>query len=615
MCGINGFTWQDAETLRRMHQATRHRGPDDQGFFERDGISFAHNRLSIIDLSPGGRQPMTTPDGRFTIVFNGEIYNYRELRQELERSGDSFRSQSDTEVLLVGFARWGEQVLLKLNGIFAFALWDAERSELWLARDPVGVKPFYYSWKDGRLAFSSEIKALFECGVRPELDINALNLYFRFLYVPGPQTIFQGINKLPAGSVMRLKNGRLDIRRYHEVKEGPYLTDREAAVSELRRLVREAVRRQLVSDRPLGVFLSGGIDSTSVLAMMRDAVGADKIKTFSVGYAKTEQAEKYNSDARLARRTAAFFGTEHHELELTGKDVAACFEDIAWHMDEPVSNHIQPSTYLLAKFAKPQITVALGGDGGDELFGGYERYWLSSFVDRIRALPRPLAHQIVLRFMEKIFGRRGLADKAALPQGLERFFGFIGQKPEEAVRFIKSEHRRPEAGANVFGPYFENPWQDFTNQFMATDMQTWLPDESLVRTDKLTMAHALEERVPLLDLELLNLVYRLPSKWKLNRPSQGKKIFIDAMRPYLPPHIFSVKKQGFFSPAAKWLRGDLEPLARELLSDGYAAGSGEYVDLSEARRALDDHITKRRYGLNQVWAVMTFQAWYGKFMV
>ncbi len=610
MCGINGFTGSpNADVLRRMHAATHHRGPDDDGFLEASGISFAHNRLSIIDLSPAGRQPMSTPDGRLTIIFNGEIYNYRELRLELEKLGRRFATQTDTEVLLQAFAEWGDASLKKLNGMFAFALWNRDREELTLARDPVGVKPLYYTERDERVFFSSEIKALLAAGASQNVDSESLNLYFRFLYVPGPRTMFAGIKKLQPGHLLRARGGKIEIKKYHAITEGPYLSDYKSTVEDLRARLRASVTRQLVSDRPLGVFLSGGIDSTSVLALMRDSVGSNNIKTFSVGYEATEEAEKYNSDAMLARRSAQYFGTEHHELTLSGRDVAACFEKIAWQMDEPVSNHIQPSTYLLAKFAKPDITVALGGDGGDELFGGYDRYWRSAFLDRIRALPAPLRHPVVLRFIETLTHRRGLAEKIHTTPGLERFFSFIGQKPDPAARFIRPQFRYADAGEKAFAPYFNRPWSDWTNQLMAVDAETWLVDESLVRTDKLTMAHALEQRVPLLDLELLDLAYRIPSAWKLNRPSQGKRILVDAMRPLLPPHVLSVKKQGFFSPAAKWLRGDLLPLARELLSDTYASGSADLIDLAEARRALEDHVSRRAYGLNPVWAVMTFQAW------
>ena len=611
MCGINGFTSRDPDALRRMHAATHHRGPDDEGFFETPTLSFAHNRLSIIDLSPAGRQPMTTPDGRYTIVFNGEIYNYRELRQKLEIAGCSFRSQSDTEVLLQAFARWGTDMLPQLNGIFAFGIWDRDTETLMLARDAIGVKPLVYAFDGTRLIFSSEIKGILAHGWREETDVDALNLYFRFLYVPSPRTMFKGIHKLPAGSWLRYHNGRLEVQRWWQIKEGEPFRDRRGTQDELRRLLEDAVTKQLVSDRPLGVFLSGGIDSTAVLGLMRRHV-TGAIKTFSIGYEHTEEQEKYNADFMLAARTAAHFGAEHHPIVMSGKDVAATFEDMIWHMDEPVSNHIQPATYLLAKFAKPEITVALGGDGGDELFGGYDRYWYWAMMERLRSLPSWLRSSFVLQAMARVTGRSTFLEKMALPHGVDRFLSFMQQKEDRLAEFLSPDANRPDIARETFAPYFADAWRDPVNQCMATDAQTWLPDESLARSDKLTMAHALEERVPLLDPRLVAFAFRIPSAWKLDRRTLGKKILRDALADVLPTFIIKEKKRGFFSPAAKWLRGDLQPFIREVLSDGYVNDNA--INLVAARSMLDDHIAKRRYGLNQLWAIMTYRVWRKKFM-
>lgn len=608
MCGINGFTFSAPDALRRMHRATRHRGPDDEGFYETPQIALAHNRLSVIDLSPAGKQPMSTPDGRFTIVFNGEIYNYLELRAALEKIGARFRSQSDTEVLLQAFAAWGEDLLPKLNGIFAFAVWDRNTETLTLARDPVGVKPLVYATDGRRLIFSSEIKGILAHGVSREIDPDAMNLFFRFLYVPSPRTMLRGIWKLPPGSVLRWQAGEeTRVRRWWRVQEGEYLHDRREATHALRGLLQDAVDAQLVSDRPLGVFLSGGIDSTAILGLMRRTV-TGPIKTFSVGYEQTEEQEKYNADFVLAVRTAKYFGAEHHPIVLSGRDVAASFEEIVWHMDEPVSNHIQPATYLLAKYAKPEITVALGGDGGDELFGGYDRYWYSAWLDRIRALPAPMRRSSLLHLAGRLTGRASFLDKAALPFGVDRFLSFMQQKEDRVSEYLRAEVNHPEAVREVFAPFFMDVWNDSTNQWMAVDLQTWLPDESLARTDKLTMAHGLEERVPLLDPRLVAFALRTPSRWKLDRRTLGKKILRDALADLLPPFIVKEKKRGFFSPAAKWLRGDLQPFIREVLSDGYLGGD-DVIDLPAARRMLDDHIAKRRYGLNQLWAIMTWRVW------
>ncbi|HWQ99431.1 MAG TPA: asparagine synthase (glutamine-hydrolyzing), partial [Candidatus Methylomirabilis sp.] len=582
MCGINGFTWNDADALRRMHAATKHRGPDDEGFFEAPGISFAHNRLSIIDLSPGGHQPMTTPDpagnasgagGRFTVVFNGEIYNYRELRRELEALGESFTSQSDTEVLVRAFARWGIDGLKKLNGIFAFAVWDRDERSLTLVRDQVGVKPLYYYFDGKRLAFSSEIKALLEHGIPRVIDREALNAYFRLLYVPGPRTMFREVKKLEPGHALVFKDGQVTIRQWWKLEEGNPIASYNDAVHGVRDRVRAAVERQLVSDRPLGVFLSGGIDSTSVLAMMRELDPKGVIKTFSVGYERTDEAEKYNMDARLARQTSAHFGTEHHEFTMTADHVLHSLETIIAQMDEPVSNHVQSSTYLLAQFAKPTITVALGGDGGDELFGGYPRYWYSRMIDVVRQVP--LARQSLGLVMGGEFAR-----KAAAMPGLERHLSFVMQKEELVRSFLKTGDGA--AVRSALSPVFEAAWHDATNQLMAADVQTWLPDESLVRTDKLTMAHGLEERVPLLDADLVEYAFRIPSRFKLGSRSQGKRVFIDAMRPYLPPHVLDQEKRAWMSPAAKWIRGPMLPFVREVLSPGFVEGTSDLIDFEAA---------------------------------
>jgi asparagine synthase (glutamine-hydrolysing) len=613
MCGINGFTFNDPVLLRRMHSCTRHRGPDDEGFFEAEGISLAHNRLSIIDLSPGGHQPMTTPDGRYTIVFNGEIYKYRELRKELESKGERFVSQSDTEVLLHAFAREGLNGLTKLNGIFAFAVWDRDTRALTLVRDQVGVKPLYYHWDGTRCIFSSEIKSILEHDVSREIDLDALNIYFRLLYVPSPRTMFASVKKLPPGHAIVVKDGKLTLTRWWELKEGKSVPTYREAVEGVRERVRAAVKRQLVSDRPLGVFLSGGVDSTSVLGVMRECTQGT-IKTFSVGYEATEQAERYNADARLAAETAKHFGTEHHAFTMSAADAMDHLSDIAWHMDEPISNHVQSSTFLLAKYAKPTITVALGGDGGDELFGGYPRYWWSSFIDRIQSLPLPVRSRAFQWAISALFSGNENLKKLTVPPGLERHLSFVMQKDEMVTSFLRPEINRPDVVRKALAPVFASQWNDETNRLMATDVQTWLPDESLMRSDKLTMASGLEERVPLLDSDLVSYASRIPSKFKLGSRQQGKRVFIDAMRTYLPSHVLEQEKRAWMSPAAKWIRGPLLPFVREVLSPSYNPGTSAYLDFDALNRILEGHLDKSAYALNTIWSALTFQLWYRAFM-
>jgi len=555
---------------------------------------------------------MTSPDGRYTIIYNGEIYNYRELKRELEGLGETFTSQSDTEVLLRFFARWGVDGLRKLNGIFAFAVWDRDERSLTLVRDQIGIKPLYYHVDGTRLIFSSEIKAILEHDVSRVVDMEAVGQYFRLLYVPGPRTMFRDVKKLQPGHALTFsakggsasggKDGQVAMKQWWKLEEGKQITSYKDAVVGVRERVRSAVQRQLVSDRPLGVFLSGGVDSTSVLAMMRDLDPSGTIKTFSVGYETEIDPQKYNADARLARQTSDHFKTEHYEFTMTAAVVLACLDDIALYMDEPVSNHVQSSTYLLAKFAKPTITVALGGDGGDELFGGYPRYWYAQKIDLIRRIP--IARQALGLCLSKEF-----AKKTATTPGLERHLSFVMQKEVSVRSFLKT----PGDVRSALAPSFASEWRDATNQLMAADVQTWLPDESLVRTDKLTMAHGLEERVPLLDVDLVEYAFRIPTRFKLDSRTQGKKVLIDAMRPYLPSHVLDQEKRAWMSPAAKWIRGPLLPFVREVLSPSYNPETAAFIDFAAANKILDDHLSKRAYGLHAIWSILTFQLWWKKF--
>lgn len=595
MCGINGFNFTDEELARKMNIAIRHRGPDDEGVFVADDISLGNVRLSIIDLSPAGHMPMTTPDGRFTITYNGEIYNFPELRQELEAAGIVFRSHSDTEVVLHLFAREGVECLKKLNGIFAFAIWDNQRKELTVARDRIGVKPLYY-WTDShRFIFSSEIKGLLVHDISRELDRTSLNLYFRFLYVKGPRTMFQGIKKLQPGHYLVVRDGEQSVAScWTPPRPASLFLDREKVMHDVRTLFLDAVRRQLVSDRPVGVFLSGGMDSTAVLAAMRQFAHG-RIKTFSVGFETTPEQEKYNADFHLAAETARVFETDHHPLILNGRQMAECFEEVVYHMDEPVSNHIQGATMLLAKLSKPEVAVVLGGDGGDELFGGYDRYYYAQLLDRIDWLPQ--------------FLKIGRIKKAQTKKGVERFLSFMAQKEAVVAEFLRPDYNDANASSDAYAPLFKAPIDDFPNDMMRADVQSWLVDESLVRTDKMTMAAGLEERVPILDHRLVELALQIPSKWKLGTRAQGKVIFKEAIKDLLPPHILAERKRGFFSPASKWLRGDMQKFAREVLSESYTSATSNILNFSSINNIFEDHLSKRRYGLNTIWALMTFQVW------
>ena len=607
MCGINGFNWQDENLIKKMNTKIAHRGPDNEGIFLSPEISLGHNRLSIIDLSERAHQPMTTTDGRYTIVYNGELYNFKDIKTELREF--NFFSDSDTEVILYAFAKWGAGCLQKFNGIFSFAIWSRDKKELFLARDQFGVKPLYYYHQNGKFIFSSEAKAILEYQeVGRGLNFNALNKYFRFLYVLGPETMWRGIKKLPPAHYAILKNGGLEIAQYYALKTHNIPSSKGELQNLIQKNTFEAVRKQLISDRPVGLFLSGGLDSSILCAAMAKEAGGP-VKTFSVGFETDVETEKFNADFNVAKRTAEHFKTAHHPLIISAKDVAAHFENCVIAMDEPVSNHIQVATYLLAKEAKSRVAVVLGGDGGDETFGGYDRYYFVYLIKKVLHAAPFLKNKFIGEMLGKITGKEEIFRKFCAASDLELFLSFMAQKENTVSQFLNKEHNNSSIGAASYGPYFENGLKDAVNQMMWTDVQTWLADESLISSDKLTMAYGLEQRVPLLDKDLVELAMSIPSKYKMNNRHQGKKIFRDAFSENLPDFILEQKKRGFFSPASKWLRGGLKTMAYEILSADYTNKTAGLFDWNAIKQILDNHIEHKGYALNTIWSLMTFQVW------
>jgi len=631
MCGINGFNFRDEELIKKMNEVTRHRGPDDQGLYLDDGVSLGHNRLSILDLTPAGHQPMFDASDKLAIVFNGEIYNFGEIKRELPEY--PFKSASDTEVILAAFLKWGADCVKRFNGIFALAIWNKETKELFLARDHVGVKPLYYFWDGQRLIFSSEIKAILEAPIPREIDLESLNNYFRLLYVPAPKTIWKGIYKLPAAHFAKLADGKMEIKKYWEITDFENLSSKDEAVGQIRELFRDSVRGQVISERPVGVYLSGGIDSTAVLGAIRE-VAPQITKTYTVGFKDVPQEEKYNADFRLARETAKHYGTDHHELLISGTDLLNNFEKICWHMDEPNANATSGAIYLLSAEAKKDVAVVLGGDGGDELFGGYPRYKASLIIGKYQKMPG-----IIRAFGNAAFtllGRYDLLRKFRLPADSARMIEFLGQKENVLAEVLNSNILNLESTEELFkqkfteynypSPRFRGDSKnrdgvlakarekhgilakarsvDFEKYFGDFDRQNWLTDESLMRTDRMTMARGVEARVPILDRRLIELANKIPTSWKI-RGNAGKVIWKEAMDKYLPSHIKNEKKRGFFSPMSKWLRKEFKDLAY----DTVAALDPQYFNRDQIRQMLDDHISGKRYNMAILWAVVTWGTW------
>jgi len=624
MCSINGFNFRDEKLIGKMNQATKHRGPDDSGIFLTSNWSLGHNRLSIIDLSSDGHQPMLTRDNKHVIIYNGEIYNYLEIKKELESLGYKFRSKTDTEVVLYAYKKWGPECLQKFNGMFALAILDTETEEIFLARDRIGIKPLYYCHKDDKIIFSSEVKAILEHSLNCPISIEALNAYFRLLYIPSPLTIWQNIYKLPPAHYALIKNGGIKINRYWQIKNEPLIDDKKQIESEISNLLHSSVQKRLMSDRPVGVFLSGGIDSTIITGIMSSL--SDKVNTFSVGFEKTKQAEVYNNDFLLANKTAKYFKTNHHEHILSASDVKQNLEKTIYHMDELISNHIQTVNLLLSKYATQYVKVVLGGDGGDELFGGYERYYYNMLIDKWQSWPRWLRQNVMMDTLFRVAGKDGAYKKLNCPAGIQRYLEFFSQKENVIADVLKPEYNKPEFLPDwMQKKYFSKvDRHNFTRQFMQVDLATWMPDESLVRSDKMSMAFGLEQRVPFLDHRLVELADRIPIEFKIgskglkiatvNKGYIGKKILISAMEKYLPKHVLGQSKWGWFSPASKWLRGPLYEFAREVLSPSYCAGTQNILNFDDINKIFNNHINAKQYALNTIWSVMTFQLWYRQFM-
>jgi len=616
MCGIAGILSLDgrpvtAEELSSMCAVMVHRGPDDEGAYLGPGVGLAMRRLSIIDLATG-HQPVHNEDGSVWVVLNGEIYNYHELRGELERRGHRFYTTTDTEVIVHLYEERGPRCVDKLRGMFAFAVWDEERRELLVARDRLGIKPLYYGEIGGRLVFASELKAILALGgVEPRLDWRALSHLFACQVTPRDQSIVQGIRKLePAHVLVASPERKLDVRRYWDVAFEPDWTRTEAGfVERLRELLEESVRLHLVSDVPLGAFLSGGVDSSSVVALMsRFTTGP--VKTFSIGFDEPDYDELEH--ARLVART---FGTDHKELVLEPR-VFDILDDLVWHLDEPFGDSSAIPTYMVSKLASESVTVVLSGDGGDELFAGYDKYVVEGRERRYRVLPAPLRWAL-----------GGVA--RAMPEGMRgrnflRHHSLAGIEPylHSTTMFRREQQRRlftREAFAQLGG---HDPWSEsgrwlgdgrlhWLSALQYSDLNTYLPLDILTKVDRMSMAHSIEARVPLLDHKVVEFAATIPPELQLHR-GVTKHIFKRAMRGLLPESITARPKQGFAVPLARWFRGRLGAVLRDLLLS----------ETSRRRGILDPRYIERLIGWHEngqdlylkLWTLMSFELWCRRFL-
>ena len=616
MCGIAGIADVtgrpvDRALLQAMTAVQAHRGPDGEAVVCRGAVGLGHRRLAIIDLSTGD-QPMASDDGRVWIVFNGEIYNFRELRRELEAAGARFRTQSDTEVILRAYEADGPACVSRLRGMFAFAILDERTRRLVLARDRVGIKPLVYSWDGRRLLFASEIKGIVEDGAVPrELDRDALGEYLTYHYVPAPRTIFASVRKLPPAStlVLPLDGGAPEISRYWRLRFAP-----ESGIAEgewIERLgaeLADAVRSHMVSDVPIGAFLSGGMDSSTVVALMAEA-SPTPIRTFSIGFDEADFDE-----LRFARQVAARYGTDHYEL-VVKPSALDVLPKLAWHLDEPFADSSAIPTYYVAKITREHVTVALSGDGGDENFAGYRRYAralaLGARMDRIPArLARPL-----LRLASRLLpiGAPGQAYAGLLGAGpLERYARLITYERPETLRRALSDDMA-DVAARVSAPASfgrlaaEGGTADPVSTLQHIDIHTYLPDDILAKVDRTSMAVSLEARVPLLDHRLMEFVATIPSSLKL-RDGTGKYLLKRAMAARLPAEILARRKMGFGVPLGTWFRAELRDMTHDLLLAPRTRQRGIFRP-SWVEWLVRTHEAGRRDCSARIWALLCFELW------
>ena len=621
MCGIcgvmsldSGGVRQDPLLLNRMVQTLHHRGPDDYGYYIDEQIMLGMRRLSIIDLHTG-KQPISNEDGTIRLVFNGEIYNYRELRDQLEKKGHIFRTKSDTEIIVHAYEEFEERCIEKFNGMFAFALWDSSCRRLLLARDRLGIKPLYYWVNHNQIVFGSELKSVITHPEAPdEIDFTALDQFLALEYIPGPRTIYKNIKRLPPGHFLTVRDGEFEINKYWDISISDIPKDDVACIENLTDLISDSVRMRMVSDVPLGSFLSGGIDSSTVLAFMCQH-STEAVKTFSIGF----DDQSYN-ELPEAQEVANFFNTDHYS-QVIHPDIVSLATKLIDHLDEPFADFSIFPTYLVSDLASRQVKVILSGDGGDEIFGGYDTYiaqWLTRYYQWLPNTLRERTIPAIAGWLPPQPAKKGLINKTkrwvegvGLPDELQHVRWMIFMSNEEKALLYKPELKTQiESGSTTIllrGYFQQASLYDQLAQQQYVDIKTYLVDDILTKVDRMSMAASLEARVPMLDHRIVEFVLSLPPRMRM-RLGKTKVILRQMMAGKLPKAVLNKPKQGFSIPMKHWLRGPLKPMMMDLLSFDTVQQRG-YFEPQIVQRWITEHLEGKANHSHHLWELMVFELW------
>ncbi|MBN1560738.1 asparagine synthase (glutamine-hydrolyzing) [candidate division KSB1 bacterium] len=625
MCGICGVIHRNKDhpvecaDVQKMCHAMEHRGPDDEGQFVHENIGIGMRRLSIIDLSTG-HQPIFNQDRSMAIVFNGEIYNHIDIRKELTARGYLFSTKTDTEAILHAYEEWGTDCVNRLNGMFAFAIWDGRNKRLFLARDRLGIKPLYYYCDELQFVFASELKSIVQLDSVPrEIEPKALDIFLTFEYIPSPYSIFANIFKLPPGHWMLYQDGRIQTQQYWNVEYHCTMAGEAALNARLEELLEDAVKIRLMSDVPLGAFLSGGLDSSSIVAMM-SRNSADPVKSFSIGFDEAT----YN-ELPYARAVADKFRTEHFE-EIIKPDVTRLTEKILWMLDEPFGDFSVFPTYLVSEMARKNVKVVLSGDGGDELLAGYDTYLAQRLAKKYNMLPRFLrkaAIEPIVDALPPTKKKKGFINRSKrfiegtrLPGNLQHVRWMIFLQQTEKELLYSPEFARSLHGYNSFGfieEYFAQVTSpDPLDQQEYVDIKSYLVDDILVKVDRMSMANSLEARVPFLDHRFVEFAATIPGHLRL-RGKRTKHILKNSLRAVLPLTVIERGKEGFSIPIKNWLKNELKPMMLESLSEKNVVEKG-YFDPQFVNRLVNEHLKSKENHSHRLWALMVFHLWYDLYM-